>query len=266
MARVNPNGGAIALGHPVGATGARLDHHRAARARAHRRPSTRSSRCAAAAGSARARSSSASSLDRARGSAGCPASSPTSGCSPARRRASAARRRRASGRRSRSARPASASRRTTRGTTHADVAGFTTAGPGDGARRSPTRGSSCGARRSGRPARASIAGAHPARQGRTTSRPRATASSPASRSRSPSGQIVEVEAMRGRRLRHLAATLRRRARAREHPARIAFARMTTFGFQIPGFRHAGAPDAEMFDHTVAHARRRRSAAASSRCG
>ena len=41
MARVNPNGGAIALGHPVGATGARLDHHRAARARAHRRASAR---------------------------------------------------------------------------------------------------------------------------------------------------------------------------------------------------------------------------------
>ncbi len=30
--------------------------------------------------------------------------------------------------------------------------------------------------------------------------------------------------------------------------------MTTFGFQIPGFRHAGAPDAEMFDNTVALAR------------
>ena len=29
--------------------------------------------------------------------------------------------------------------------------------------------------------------------------------------------------------------------------------MTSFGYQIPGFRHAGAPDAEMFDHTVAHA-------------
>ena len=27
--------------------------------------------------------------------------------------------------------------------------------------------------------------------------------------------------------------------------------MTTFGFQIPGFRHAGATDAEMFDNTVA---------------
>jgi F420-dependent oxidoreductase-like protein len=27
--------------------------------------------------------------------------------------------------------------------------------------------------------------------------------------------------------------------------------MTSFGFQIPGFRHAGAPDAEMFDNTVA---------------
>ena len=30
--------------------------------------------------------------------------------------------------------------------------------------------------------------------------------------------------------------------------------MTTFGFQIPGFRHAGAGDADMFDNTVAHAR------------
>src|SRR6266446_6256383 len=29
--------------------------------------------------------------------------------------------------------------------------------------------------------------------------------------------------------------------------------MTTFGFQIPGFRHAGAPDVEMFDRTLAHA-------------
>ena len=29
--------------------------------------------------------------------------------------------------------------------------------------------------------------------------------------------------------------------------------MTTFGYQIPGFRHAGETDAEMFDHTVAHA-------------
>jgi F420-dependent oxidoreductase-like protein len=29
--------------------------------------------------------------------------------------------------------------------------------------------------------------------------------------------------------------------------------MTTFGFQIPGFRHAGATDAEMFDRTLAHA-------------
>jgi alkanesulfonate monooxygenase SsuD/methylene tetrahydromethanopterin reductase-like flavin-dependent oxidoreductase (luciferase family) len=30
--------------------------------------------------------------------------------------------------------------------------------------------------------------------------------------------------------------------------------MTTFGYQIPGFRHAGAGDTEMFDHTIAHAR------------
>jgi len=29
--------------------------------------------------------------------------------------------------------------------------------------------------------------------------------------------------------------------------------MTRFGFQIPGFRHAGAPDIEMFDHTLEHA-------------
>src|SRR6478672_2215656 len=29
--------------------------------------------------------------------------------------------------------------------------------------------------------------------------------------------------------------------------------MTSFGYQIPGFRHAGAPDAGMFDHTVAGA-------------
>lgn len=29
--------------------------------------------------------------------------------------------------------------------------------------------------------------------------------------------------------------------------------MTTFGYQIPGFRHAGTTDRDMFDHTVAHA-------------
>ncbi len=29
--------------------------------------------------------------------------------------------------------------------------------------------------------------------------------------------------------------------------------MTTFGFQIPGFRHGGASDGEMFDQTLAHA-------------
>jgi F420-dependent oxidoreductase-like protein len=29
--------------------------------------------------------------------------------------------------------------------------------------------------------------------------------------------------------------------------------MTTFGYQIPGFRHAGDTDADMFDHTAAHA-------------
>ena len=34
MDKLNVNGGAIALGHPVGATGSRLDHHDSARARA----------------------------------------------------------------------------------------------------------------------------------------------------------------------------------------------------------------------------------------
>jgi len=29
--------------------------------------------------------------------------------------------------------------------------------------------------------------------------------------------------------------------------------MTKFGYQIPGFRHGGAPDVEMFDHTLEHA-------------
>src|SRR5262252_5344253 len=29
--------------------------------------------------------------------------------------------------------------------------------------------------------------------------------------------------------------------------------MTRFGCQIPGFRHAGSPDAEMFDHTLTRA-------------
>ena len=38
MARVNPNGGAIAIGHPTGCSGARLMATHAQRARAHRRP------------------------------------------------------------------------------------------------------------------------------------------------------------------------------------------------------------------------------------
>src|SRR5882757_1695922 len=29
--------------------------------------------------------------------------------------------------------------------------------------------------------------------------------------------------------------------------------MTRFGFQIPGFRHAGTPDSDMFDNTLEHA-------------
>ena len=37
MERVNVNGGAIALGHPLGSTGGPADHDAPARARAHRR-------------------------------------------------------------------------------------------------------------------------------------------------------------------------------------------------------------------------------------
>ena len=67
--------------------------------------------------------------------------------------------------------------------------------------------------------------------------------------------------MRGRRLRRLVHVVD----ARSSPADSAepsngsrsdgdsVRGMTTFGYQIPGFRHAGAPDAEMFDHTLAHA-------------
>ena len=84
------------------------------------------------------------------------------------------------------------------------------------------------------------------------------------------GQIVEVEAMRGRRLRRLAHDGAGRRwptlGSGDRTAGIASGGMTTFGFQIPGFRHAGDADAEMFDHTVAHAQRRRAAAGSSRCG
>ena len=45
---VNPNGGAIALGHPLGMSGARLALTAALRARAPRRPARRSRRCASA--------------------------------------------------------------------------------------------------------------------------------------------------------------------------------------------------------------------------
>ena len=48
MDKVNVNGGAIALGHPVGATGQPADHHDPARARAHATRPTGSCRCAAA--------------------------------------------------------------------------------------------------------------------------------------------------------------------------------------------------------------------------
>ena len=47
MDKVNVNGGAIALGHPVGATGQPADHDDPARARAARRAPTASCRCAA---------------------------------------------------------------------------------------------------------------------------------------------------------------------------------------------------------------------------
>ena len=107
MARVNPNGGAIALGHPVGATGARLittalhelertggragaDHDVLRRRARHRH-------------APRARLGAARSSASARWIPGCRDSSPTNACSPARRRASAARPRRAPARRSRSA-------------------------------------------------------------------------------------------------------------------------------------------------------------------
>ena len=62
--KVNVNGGAIALGHPVGSTGSPPDHHDPARARAHRRVSSASSPCAAAAPSPPAPSSSASETTR----------------------------------------------------------------------------------------------------------------------------------------------------------------------------------------------------------
>ena len=60
MSRVNVNGGAIALGHPLGASGAKLMATLALRARAHRRPLRPRRRCARAAGSPTPRSSSAS--------------------------------------------------------------------------------------------------------------------------------------------------------------------------------------------------------------
>ena len=56
------------------------------------------------------------------------------------------------------------------------------------------------------------------------------------------GAIVELEAVRGPQT---------PARGRGHRKANSVPGMTTFGFQIPGFRHAGATDAEMFDNTVA---------------
>ena len=47
-ARVNPNGGAIALGHPLGASGARLVTTALNQLETHRRPLRRCARCASA--------------------------------------------------------------------------------------------------------------------------------------------------------------------------------------------------------------------------
>ena len=80
------------------------------------------------------------------------------------------------------------------------------------------------------------------------------------------GQIVEVEAMRGRRLRHF-ADAHRHGESPNGAAGHSVAAMTTLRTtRFPDFRHAGATDAEMFDHTVAHTRSRPRRAASSRCG
>ena len=58
-AKVNPNGGAIALGHPIGATGCHPDGQGDVRAAAHRRALRPHHACASAAARASRRSSSA---------------------------------------------------------------------------------------------------------------------------------------------------------------------------------------------------------------
>ena len=60
LSKVNVNGGAIALGHPLGASGAKLVRDAAQRARAHRRPLRAASPCARAADSPTRPSSNAS--------------------------------------------------------------------------------------------------------------------------------------------------------------------------------------------------------------
>ena len=221
MARVNPNGGAIALGHPVGATGARLITtalHELERTDAHARAR---SRCAAAAGSGPARSSSASEP--------LSATDALAGLEPdeqllARAPAQLPRRGRARAIRSTfalSARPQAHATRTTRGETHARAGRLPDRRPGDGARRHrpPPRRVAHDvlarppARRS--PARMPLAQIVDVDRGaaRARHRPRA--------SRSQNGTIVEVEAMRGRRLRHLADAIVTAVAARRAPG-IAF--------------------------------------------
>ena len=78
------------------------------------------------------------------------------------------------------------------------------------------------------------------------------------------GAIVEIEAVRGRRLRrssesvdeHLTDAPRRPTFAHEPTIDVGESVQDSvghddFGLQIPGFRHAGTPDAEMFDRTLA---------------
>ena len=208
MARVNPNGGAIALGHPVGATGARLittalhelertdaeralDHDVLRRRARHRHDP-------------RARLNAPGHVGSGRWIRGCPGWSPTSGCSRARRRASAARPRRASGRRSRSASARKRMQAYYAWREHAETRRLHRPPGPRWCSASPTRrlvvwSTTFWLSRPGRDR-----GQAPARRRSPTSRRRGTGSSPALALALTTGEIVEVEAMRGRRLRRLA--------------------------------------------------------------
>ena len=239
MARVNPNGGAIALGHPVGATGARLDHHRAARARAHRRAATRSSRCAAAAGSARARSSSACSRTVAR--AELLELEPDEELlvrAPASFRGAAGREHR--GRRSRSGPARMRIARVPRvARPPRSTSGFPLVPPDMVVARHRSPAPRSASRRSGAAPRRGSGASSRSTEIAADRRRCATASSPASRSRSRTAAIVEIEAMRGRRLRRLVAVDRRTPAADADRAsadaawRDSVRRMTTFGYPDP---------------------------------